>query len=152
MSGGHHHYFYILDLQPRVLVEEAQYGLTLCPQTVDKGAKQFRRINGNRSFCIYVLLFLKTTPASSSPKVCYELMESAAIFPESEIIYIEHNAELIAMSSPCLIRRGLLNKVKEYFNGTLAMDKEQLLGLLDQCTMFEIQEEATKNRLVFDEF
>jgi len=50
-----------------------------------------------------------------------------------------HSAELIAMSSPCVIRPGLLNKVKEYCNGNLAMDKEQLLGLLDQRTMFKIR-------------
>jgi len=31
------------------------------------------------------------------------------------------------------------------------MDKEQLLGLLDQCTMYEVQEETTKNWLIFDE-
>ena len=89
----------ILDLQPRVLWEKDQYSLSLCPLTIKKGTNQFHRINGNKSFCIYVLLFLKTTPASSSLKISYELMESAAIFPESEIIYIEHNAELTAMSS-----------------------------------------------------
>jgi len=89
----------LLHIRPAAQGSLGQYSLSICPLAIEKGTNQFHRINGNKSFCIYVLLFLKTTPASSSPKISYKLMESAAIFPESEIIYIEHNAELTAMSS-----------------------------------------------------
>ena len=109
---SHQHYFYVLDLQPRVVMKEAPYGLCICDHTIDKDVEdKFQCITGNKFFCVYVRVFAKTIAASSPLKFPYALKQSDEI------------AKLTALSSPCVIRCDLFTQVKDFFSN--AIDQEQ---------------------------
>ena len=123
-------------------MKEAPYGLCICDHTIDKDVEdKFQCITGNKFFCVYVRVFAKTIAASSPLKFPYALKQSDEI------------AKLTALSSPCVIRCDLFTQVKDFFSN--AIDQEQFAFIssqFEQIQMFEVKEEITKNRLVFDEY
>ena len=72
---NHKHYLYIVELQPKCVIEEAPYSpFKVCPELITKDeAKKlgaFHHIAGTKRFCSYVLVYDKCNlKAASDPKL-----------------------------------------------------------------------------------
>ena len=160
----HSHYFYVIGLQPRRVIEKAIYGLTGCPLTIMKDSNTFHRVTGNRAVCAYVLIYKKTTAASDTKNAfSYVQMKPDNIFPPSKVNYVT-SENLIVFSSPCLVRRAVVAELSETCSESLKLlDSEEIpkarlkvllekqVEALEQCQKLELQEEDVKNRVVFKE-
>jgi len=114
----HHHYYYVLGLQPKRVINAAEYSIASCPVSQVLADMTFQRINGSKEFCIYIRVFQKTTAASSAHSFSRRMAKSTDIFPIGDDNFVADDP-LVALSSPRAVRHDTLQQLARGFTSCI---------------------------------